>query len=161
MQSCLSVAYKITSPVESFPSDLKTFNIEAHQYKQQIGVNPINEQHIKNTIFLNLRENDYIYQKDGDLAVRYFVKNELKEYVEGLDDDYARWEDGKPPTDKIQSYTEGTLSIDIIDRKNQKLLWHGEVVGPVYDNLKNSKKVIRQVVKEVLQDFFLKISSSS
>ncbi len=151
--SCLSVSYLIDVPQDEVISQYKTFELEAHCLNQQIGVSADNQIRIENAIFLNLRDLGMAHNAGGDYLVRYFVKNELKELVEGCEDYYDRWEGGVYCVERIHTYTEGTLVIDIIDRKKQKVVWHGAATGPVYDKLRNPGPIIEKVVDHMLGDF--------
>jgi hypothetical protein len=52
---------------------------------------------------------------------------------------YTTWPLYQPET-RVQSYTEGTLNVDVIDAEKKQMIWEGVAVGRVtdktYDNLK-------------------------
>lgn len=51
-----------------------------------------------------------------------------------------------------RSYTEGTLIIDITDRKTDELVWRGTVRGDV-ENVNNLEKQIRKGVKAIMKKY--------
>ena len=57
----------------------------------------------------------------------------------GFRRDYGVWGNYPMMQERIRQYTEGTLNIDIIDRKTNLLIWEGVAIGKVtssiYDNL--------------------------
>jgi len=86
--------------------------------------------------------------EDADLWVNFNVYVHDKLTVDtspsislyyGFRRDYAVWGNYPMLQERIQQYTEGTLNIDLIDRKTNLLLWEGVAIGKVtsrtYDNL--------------------------
>ncbi|HMU53864.1 MAG TPA: DUF4136 domain-containing protein [Nitrospira sp.] len=63
---------------------------------------------------------------------------------------------GKPRTEpEAQSYTAGTLLLDIIDASSNKLVWRGTASGMVEPNLSSQQRDerIRKVLRDVLSNF--------
>jgi hypothetical protein len=55
---------------------------------------------------------------------------------------------------RIEQYTVGTLTIDMIDPKAHKLLWEGTLIGRMTNkNEKNLKATVDQVVKDIFMKF--------
>lgn len=54
--------------------------------------------------------------------------------------------------DRVKTVTEGTLIIDITDRKTNELVWRGSVGGNV-DDVKNLKKQIQKGIKAILKKY--------
>jgi hypothetical protein len=55
-----------------------------------------------------------------------------------------------PPA--VSEYTEGTLIIDIVDRKSQDLVWRGTVSGDV-ENISGLKKQIEKGIKAIMKKY--------
>jgi hypothetical protein len=54
----------------------------------------------------------------------------------------------------VDSYTEGTLNIDVVDLPASKLLWEGIAVGRITDRIRqNPQPVVDEVVKEIFTKF--------
>lgn len=77
----------------------------------------------------NVHVKDKIRMTDGYVASRYYFYRW----------DYSAWDNYPLFDERISQYTEGTLNIDLIDRKTKYLVWEGIAVGEVnestYDNL--------------------------
>jgi hypothetical protein len=54
--------------------------------------------------------------------------------------------------DRVKTVTEGTLIIDITDRKTNELVWRGSVEGNV-DDVKNLQKQIQKGIKAILKKY--------
>lgn len=53
----------------------------------------------------------------------------------------------------IENYEEGTLNIDMVERKSNKMVWEGIAVGRVS---KNEKQNIQEVIKKVVIEIYSK-----
>jgi hypothetical protein len=72
-------------------------------------------------------------------------------YRGGMYDDFGY---GGPAYEtRIENYTEGTLSIDMIDPKERKLLWEGTVTGRL---TKKDTQNMEATINEAVRDVFLK-----
>jgi hypothetical protein len=72
-------------------------------------------------------------------------------YRGGIYDDFGYG--GVAYETRIESYTEGTLSIDMIDPKERKLLWEGTVKGRL---TKKDAKNMEATIDEAVKDIFVK-----
>jgi hypothetical protein len=54
--------------------------------------------------------------------------------------------------DRVKTVTQGTLIIDITDRKTNELVWRGSVEGNV-DDVKNLQKQIQKGIKAILKKY--------
>lgn len=163
LTGCMSVRYVVDRQDVGRHDSYKTYRIEEHCLDIPIGVNPINQQRIQNAIEVNLRNYGLLSEKgDADLLVKYYVKNKTIYYNSGCDDYYENVKGGQQCVERISSYEEGSLIVDVIDQLAQKVIWHGAAVGPTYDEMKDPQKKIDKIVGELLQDLeiFLKSSES-
>jgi hypothetical protein len=163
LTGCMSVRYVVDRQDVGRHDTYQTYRIEEHCLDIPIVVNPINLQRIQNAIEVNLRKYGLISEKaEADLLVKYFVKNKTIYYNSGCDDYYDNVEGGQQCVERISSYEEGSLIVDVIDVVAQKVIWHGAAVGPTYDEMKDPQKKINKIVGELLQDLdtFLKSSES-
>jgi hypothetical protein len=163
LTGCMSVRYVVDRQDVGRHEAYQTYSIEEHCLDITIGVNPINQQRIQNAIEVNLRK--YGLQPDknaSDLLVKYFIKNKTIYYNSGCDDYYDTVNGGRQCVERISSYEEGSLIVDVIDQMAQKVIWHGAAVGPTYDKMKDPQKKIDKIVGELLEDFeaFLKSAES-
>ena len=55
---------------------------------------------------------------------------------------------------RIEQHTEGTLHIDVVDNKSDKLVWEGAVVGRITDRaLQNLEQTIDKAVAAAMANF--------
>jgi hypothetical protein len=55
---------------------------------------------------------------------------------------------------RVDQYTEGTLTVDMIDPVNRKLLWEGTVAGRLTKkDVQNMEATVDQAVKDVFVNF--------
>jgi hypothetical protein len=55
---------------------------------------------------------------------------------------------------RVDQYTEGTLNIDVVDSKTNKLVWEGSIVGRLTEkDVRNMEKTVDEAVAAVMVDF--------
>jgi hypothetical protein len=55
---------------------------------------------------------------------------------------------------RVDQYTEGTLNIDVVDNKTNKLVWEGSIVGRLTEkDVRNMEKTVDEAVAAVMVDF--------
>jgi hypothetical protein len=58
----------------------------------------------------------------------------------------------------VDSYTEGTLNVDVVDARTQKLVWEGAIIGRITESVvKNLEKSIDNAVHEVYKNFPIQV----
>ena len=103
------------------------------------------------------------YRETGarpDLVVNFYVNTEEKirartspardayyGYRRGY---YSVWA-GYPTETEVYQYTEGTLHIDIVDRKTNQMIWEGVAEGRVPRDIREK---LRETVNEVVPEIF-------
>ena len=65
---------------------------------------------------------------------------------------YGMWSGAPRYYTDVSQYTEGTLMLDFVDAKTQKLVFRGIATGTVSDPETNAKR-IREAVEKIVQDF--------
>lgn len=151
MLSCNSTQYLSDSlqPVDA--SKYQTYTMEENCSDE---INPIMQIRIKNALEKNLRKNGYNKKVDADILVKYFVKNLSKKYVEECHEEYARWKGGKMCQERVITYVEGSIVVDIIDTRTNTIIWHGAAYGPSWTTLRDPNKKVTQVVTTLLERYF-------
>ncbi|MEJ2199902.1 MAG: DUF4136 domain-containing protein [Desulfuromonadaceae bacterium] len=116
----------------------------------------LNEQFIRRAIADELVAKGLAIQAgQPDLLVRY--ETHFQEAVSATPSEtgysyqwrWVRWAFGES---EQQSYSKGTLIIDMLDRKTGNLVWQGSVSGPIRDKTDAQGK-LRAAVKEVLAPY--------
>lgn len=129
----------------------KTYSILNHDHGFPKGANPINHQRLDRAIESNLQALGYEQSRNSDLWVAWFVKVEDKTQVERYHHYYNRWRSFD--TINVHQYKEGSLVIDIIDRKTKMVIWHGSASSQVYEQMPDIDEKIKKVVKAMFQRY--------
>jgi hypothetical protein len=65
-------------------------------------------------------------------------------------------------TTDVSSYTEGTLSVDVIDKPKMQLVWEATAIGRIKDKaLENPEPAVNQVISQLFEKFPRGAGSSS
>lgn len=147
-----------TSPITSdYAKDadlsvFKTYRLLEHKDGFSYGINPENQQRIEGAIQREMLVLGYKISQDPDLLVAYFVKEKLVQKAEtNYQGYYKKW--GFPLWENIIEYKEGTLIIDLIDRSNKQIVWHGAFNGKMSDNMANVEEKINTTVQALFEQF--------
>lgn len=55
---------------------------------------------------------------------------------------------------ELRQYTEGTLTIDVIDAQSKRLVWEGAAIGRISDkDLRNLESSVQNAVTEIMKDY--------
>jgi len=151
ISSCATI-YHVTSDFEKNVdfADFKSYNILNHDHGFPQGANPINKQRIERAIHQEIGQ--YLDKtEEPDLEVSWFVKVETVTDVDVYRSYYARWQ--VLPYMMVHQYTEGTLVIDVIDRSNNQVIWHGKTSDAVYKDMPKVEKKINRAVQAMVRQF--------
>lgn len=144
-------------------SSYKTFSLD---HQTTIGiVNPLNADRVVNAIQSEMTSKGFVESNNNpDLTIHVVavVKNKQTLSVTshsngygGLYRPYGFW--GLPGTGQAtvrkDEYREGTLVIDVVDTKTEKMVWTGTANAEINKNPKHPDEVIRAVVAKVMVDF--------
>ncbi len=145
-----SAPYQIRSDFERGVDfrDYQTYQLLQHKEDFHPGINPINQQRIERAIH---REMDFLgYQLEGqpDLLVAFFVKTQS---VRSYNHYYGRW--GYPRWTRVNTYQEGALVIDLIDRRKRLVVWHGVARGRISEDMQGVEERIKAVVRELFERY--------
>ncbi|MFT4533482.1 MAG: hypothetical protein ACJA1A_003192 [Saprospiraceae bacterium] len=151
MSSCSSTQYLTDSLGSVDASQFASYTLEDNCGDD---INPIMQIRIKNAIQKTLRVRNLTNNENANLLVKYFVKNTNKKYVQECRDDYLRWEGGRKCIDRVISYEEGSIVVDMIDTRTNTIIWHGAAYGPSWDRLSDPDKHINGTVSNLLDRFF-------
>lgn len=103
-----------------------------------------------------------------DLLLNFNLQTEEKDTVSTSPASYFGWRGGyhwaaDPVRDhEITSYTAGTLSVDVVDRARNELVWEGVAIGVIRDQaLENPEPAIDAVIGKMLQRYPLPASTAA
>jgi len=134
-------------------SKYQTYQLLKHKPDFSYGMNPINQQRIERAIQREMMALGYKVSPNPDLIVACFVKEKLirqeDHYYQGY---YRGW--GFPIWVDINHYKEGTLIIDLIDRENKQVVWHGAATERVSDDMRNVEENINKTVQALFEQYY-------
>lgn len=140
-------------------SELKTFAWMLKTPKGDIdlgGVNQLDQERIQDAIAAELANMGYleIMAGDSDFHVTYFVRTEERIQVQPMGGPLIRpyWGMGYA---EVYQYEEGTLIIDLVDAKQQHIIWRGVAKGVLNwrGTTGGKTQLISETVQKVLAQF--------
>jgi hypothetical protein len=131
----------------------KSFNfaVQKRSPDDPLAADALNDERIKNALLLELTASGFQMETaaEPDFTVAYFVttknKYDLREYGYGL----PRWFSARDI--RVDQYTEGTLTVDVIDAKTSRLVWRGRALGTI--EMKNMDEKISKAVEKLVSRF--------
>ena len=131
----------------------QTYMIDEQCSDYNPGINPINQQRIKNAIELELRDLGYMRAENADINVKFLVKNETKFFYENCLRDYSGYRGGEMCIEKVHTYEEGSLVIDLIDIRSNTAIWHGGASGKSWKKIENPQSAISKMVSSIFNQY--------
>ncbi|MGB3781043.1 MAG: DUF4136 domain-containing protein [Tunicatimonas sp.] len=133
-------------------------------------LNQLNQNRLRRAITEQIELRGYTASDTPDLAVNIYVKITPRQEVVGMQGyylpywgyyryysyrGYYRYWDGGwiPMREVVQEYREGTLIIDLVDTKEDQLVWHGVAVGVLEELPRDPEVLIRQAVKKIFDQY--------
>lgn len=134
-------------------SKLKTFNfaIQRRSPNDPLAQDSLNNERIKEALESKLNVSGFRLENDAnpDFAVAYYVTTKNKFDLRDYGYSPPRWFGGRDI--RVDQYTEGTLTVDIIDSATKQLIWRGRASGAI--ELKDLDKKINKSVEKLVQQF--------
>lgn len=158
--SCSTISYWSDTPGNIDYSIYQSYQIDDQCSDYDPGVNPINQQRIKNAIELELRDMGFIRGENPDLNIKFFIKNETKYFYENCVEEYDSFTGGNQCIEKVYTYEEGTLVIDFIDIRKNEAVWHAGARGSSWDSMESPDNTIVKMVKEMMKEYRSLVKSS-
>lgn len=103
----------------------------------------------------DLRVNFYINTKDKIKTRSVPVAGAYHDYRDPFYDPWGGYGGvGVAYETRVDQYTEGTLNIDVVDSKTNKLVWEGSVIGRLTEkDVRNMENTVDEAVAEVMVNF--------
>ncbi len=151
--SACGTTYYVTSDYaegNNFQS-YQSYNYMHHDHNFPLGANSINKQRIEAAIAREFNALGQVESETPDLLVSWFIIVEQVEDFHYYQQYYSRWLSLyiKEPYE----YTKGTLVIDIIDKEQNKVVWHGKTSEQVYEGMPNVDKKIKRAVRAIFKQY--------
>lgn len=133
-------------------SKLKTFDfaIQTRNFSDPLAKDQLNDGRIRNALKSKLTVGGFrLENANPDFAVAYYVTTKNALNVQDYSYGPPRWFGRRDI--RVDQYTEGTLTVDLIDLATKQLVWRGRASGTV--ELKNIDKKINQSVQKLVERF--------
>lgn len=153
--------YSNTDPEADF-FQYKTFGFFENLQTDARGYEALETGIIKEAITGEMTRRGLEQSEEPDLLVNFYIytKEKLQSrqtpstgVAYGHRGRYSTWATYGTQTE-IQQYTEGTLTIDVVDAKTNKLAWEGAVVGRITQKkLENIEETLNAAVAATYQKF--------
>ena len=132
-------------------SAFETYQVIEHNNRLAVGGNPINSQRLTRAIEREMDDLGYKQSENPDLVVSCYVKVRELEGPQFYYDFYWGW--GGIRYVDVQHYQQGTLVLDLIDDKNNRVVWHGKTVGRFHNDGINYGEKINRAVAAIFVKF--------
>ncbi|MFT4939181.1 MAG: hypothetical protein ACI88A_002215 [Paraglaciecola sp.] len=140
-----------------------TFSFHPELMPQGDEYDKISTCYIKTVIIAEMQSRGFRYAEEPDLWVNFNIYSKQKIRVISTPAPYSYYEfrynygvwGGYPPMEtRIDQYTEGTLNIDVVDRRSKRLLWEGVAIGKLTKkNRENLEAKINEAVNLIFEKF--------
>ena len=145
--------------------ELKTFAFQNQKRgnNDPLKTNTLMSSRIKDSLTTQLEANGYKQNDDNpNFYVAYYAGSKEKLDIESFGYGYPRyWRWGFGNDIWTRYYTEGSIVVDVIEAKNNQLVWRGLVTDMVDDNKPDqSEKQINNGAKELVKHFLKDIKKS-
>lgn len=154
--------YVDTDPAANFAA-YRTYDFVVPLSTDGPGYSSILSQHLRTAAARELEARGYQRSEKPDLLINFNVETKEKIESSGLSSGpgfggyygyrsgyYGVWGGYE---NQISQYTEGTLTVDIVDAARKQLAWDGTVVGRVRDE---DRKNLKPAIDKVLTQIFAK-----
>lgn len=119
--------------------------------------NSITNLALRQSIVQAFQDRGYVLdERRPDFAVAFYASATEKLDVTQWDYGYPyypRWRQPLPPADRLTTYTEGSVVVDVIDPATRQLLWRGHGTAEVSDSPREMTKRLQQVAEKVIAAF--------
>jgi len=114
---------------------------------------------LKSSVAREMESRNFIAATVPDLKINFYIETEDKIRSRQTPTaggyygyrGYGAW--GGYET-RIDQYTQGTLNIDVVDARTEKLVWEGAIVGKITKEvMENLESVLDQAVTEIYRNF--------
>lgn len=139
----------------------RTFGFFDSLATDRSGYETSETRYLKNAVTREMNLRNLRLSDNPDLKINFFINTNEKirsrqtptagGYYGYRGSRYGAW--GGYET-RIDQYTEGTLNVDAVDARTEKLVWEGTIVGKITDEiLDNLEAVIDEAIREIFRSF--------
>jgi len=131
----------------------KTFNFQNPKPNPDapIRFSQINQNRIKHAITYEMMLHGYEKTTNPDLLISFYLKVDQRQGVYDYGPYYGYdygWNDVS-----TYNYKEGTLTIDLVDTKRNRLVWQGSAMGVLPEKSKNVEEKVKKVIQKIFNEY--------
>jgi len=163
MAGCASTpkTFANADPTIDFGS-FRTFGFASVASTDTQGYESLETRHLKSAIAAEMENRGLAESGDPDLLINVYVDTaeKLRSYsvprsgIAFYDPYYDSWGGFGGWGTEVRQFTEGTLTIDIVDAGARKMVWKGAAVGQITDrNRRDLEGTISDAVAEIMKDY--------
>ncbi len=144
-------------------SHYKSFEFLERTEAGKPGYESFGAQYLTTAVTREMEARGFSRQENADLVINFHVQKKDKVEVTQSPGYYGYygyrggmygWGTGVNSSTFVDSYTEGTLNVDVVERAQHRLLWEGIAVGRINEKTQNNlQPTIDAVVKQVFEHF--------
>lgn len=144
-------------------------NADFNQYKtfafhktgiDKVEISDLDKRRILNAIDAEMTDKGFTKSEKPDILINIFTKSRQQVDVNQFNAGWGYgWGWGWNPwmwggnNTSVTTTTEGTLYIDLVDAKKKELIWQGEGIGVLTQNIKHKDERIQEFVKKILAKY--------
>ncbi len=143
-------------------------NVDFNQFKtyafqksgiDKVEVSDLDKKRILRAIDEQMTAKGFTKSETPDLLVNIFTKEREQVDVNQFNAGWGYgWGYGWNPylwggNTSVSSYVEGTLFIDLIDAKKKELIWQGQGVGVLTQDMNKKEELIKEFVAKILEQY--------
>ncbi|SCY83085.1 DUF4136 domain-containing protein [Flavobacterium caeni] len=144
-------------------------NVDFNQFKtyafykngiDKVEISDLDKKRILRSIDEAMTAKGFTKSENPDLLVNIFTKSREQISVNQFNAGWGYgWGWGWNPymwggnTTTVSSSTEGTLYIDLIDAKKKEMIWQGQGIGTLTQNVDKKDEVIKNFVAKILEQY--------
>jgi hypothetical protein len=144
-------------------SRYKTYEFLTTTESGKPGYQSFAGQYLTAAITRELEARGFKHQENADVLINFHVQSKDKVQVTQSPGYYGYygyrggmygWGSGVNSATYVDTYTEGTLNVDVVERADHRLIWEGIAVGRINDKTQNNlQPTVDAVVKQVFERF--------
>lgn len=142
-------------------------NADFSQYKtyayhksgiDKVEISDLDKKRILRSIDETMTAKGFTKSENPDLLINFFTQEREQVSVNQFNMGYG-WGYGWNPwfyggrTTSVNSYPEGTLTIDVIDANKKELIWQGQGEGVLTKNVDKKDEKIKEFVTKILEQY--------
>jgi hypothetical protein len=151
----------VTQHPDSDFSSYRSFNFHQEAGIDEDAYETAVAGYIKRTITANMNARGYALSSDPDLLINFRLGDQERiesrggpSFGIGIGYGNPHWAVGYTTRSDVRSYTEGSLTIDMVDRAGNMAVWTGTAIERVTNSdLDNAGRSAEEAVNEIFQRF--------